>query len=136
MVAGVAGIAMGRRWMLTNSRPTAHDIRQVIWNAIDDQTHPTDPHGFDPLYGRGRVNFEKAIYAVSRGDVDDNGSLSIADAVYLNNWIWAGGPAPKPKIGVGDCDCSSNVSMSDVVYLANYIFSGGPPPKICFNFNY
>jgi len=61
------------------------------------------------------------------GDSDGSGAWSISDAVYLINYIFAGGPAPTP-LENGDADCSGAVSISDAVYLINYIFAGGPAP--------
>ncbi len=61
------------------------------------------------------------------GDADGSGSISIADAVYLINYIFAGGPAPVP-LAAGDADCSGAISIADAVYLINYIFSGGAAP--------
>lgn len=60
------------------------------------------------------------------GDADNSGVVSISDAVYLINYIFAGGPAPNTT--AADADCSSSVSISDAVYLINYIFAGGPAP--------
>ncbi len=61
------------------------------------------------------------------GDADDNATISIADAVYLINYIFGGGPAPNP-VEAGDADCSGGVSIADAVYLINYIFAGGAAP--------
>ncbi len=61
------------------------------------------------------------------GDADGNGAVSIADAVFLINYIFAGGPAPNPP-AAGDADCSGSISIADAVFLINYIFGGGAPP--------
>jgi PKD repeat protein len=61
------------------------------------------------------------------GDADANGFVNISDAVYLINYIFAGGPAPNP-LEAGDVDCNGFVNISDAVYLINYIFAGGPAP--------
>lgn len=61
------------------------------------------------------------------GDADGNNDVSISDAVYLVNHIFAAGPPPNPW-QAGDADCSGILSVSDVVYLVNYIFGGGPVP--------
>ncbi|MCC6963510.1 MAG: hypothetical protein IT585_09690 [candidate division Zixibacteria bacterium] len=61
------------------------------------------------------------------GDPDGNGQISISDAVFLINYIFASGPAPVPLLS-GDADCSGAISISDAVYLINYIFGGGPEP--------
>lgn len=61
------------------------------------------------------------------GDADGSQVVSISDAVFLINYIFAGGPAPNPILR-GDVDCSGSTSISDAVYLINYIFAGGPVP--------
>ncbi len=61
------------------------------------------------------------------GDADGGGSVSIADAVYIVNYIFGGGPAPDP-VEAGDADCSGAISISDAVFIINYIFGGGPAP--------
>jgi len=61
------------------------------------------------------------------GDADGSQAVNISDAVFLINYIFAGGPAPDP-LTAGDVDCSGLVTISDAVYLINYIFSGGPQP--------
>ena len=70
-----------------------------------------------------------AVYCVDAitGDANASGSVDIDDAVYLINYIFAGGPAPDP-IEMGDVECSGGVDIDDVVYLIAYIFSGGPSP--------
>lgn len=61
------------------------------------------------------------------GDANGDMLVSISDAVYLINYIFAGGPAPNP-LESGDANCDSQVSISDAVYIINYIFAGGPAP--------
>ncbi len=61
------------------------------------------------------------------GDADGSGTITISDAVYLINYIFAGGPAPNPLLS-GDADCSGSITISDAVYMINYIFAGGPAP--------
>ncbi len=61
------------------------------------------------------------------GDADGSSMITISDAVYLINYIFAGGPAPDPLLA-GDVDCNSIVTISDAVYLINYIFAGGAAP--------
>jgi hypothetical protein len=62
------------------------------------------------------------------GDVDGTKQVDIADAVYLVNYIFGGGPEPLPFKMNGDVDCSGLVDIADAVYLVNYIFGGGPAP--------
>ncbi len=61
------------------------------------------------------------------GDADGNGMIDIDDAVYIIQYIFAGGPAPDPE-EAGDCDCSGICDIDDVTYLIQYIFNQGPVP--------
>ncbi len=61
------------------------------------------------------------------GDGNGDGSVNISDAVYVINYVFAGGHAPDP-IEAGDANCSGLVNISDAVYLIQYIFSGGTAP--------
>jgi len=61
------------------------------------------------------------------GDADFSGDVSLADAVYIINFVFKGGPAPIP-FGSGDANCDLQLNLADAVYLINYVFKGGPPP--------
>ncbi len=62
-----------------------------------------------------------------RGDADDNGSINVTDVIYLNNYLFAGGPAP-PCWDQGDVDDNYSINITDPIYLSNWLFNGGPPP--------
>ncbi len=66
---------------------------------------------------------------VKCGDSNGDGSLAVADVVYLVNYLFKGGPMPEPY-EAGEANCDGKVTVSDVVYLVNYLFKGGPVP-IC-----
>ncbi len=61
------------------------------------------------------------------GDANGSYSVNISDAIYIQAYIYSGGPAPVP-LSIGDVNCDSAVNISDMVYLIAYIFSGGPAP--------
>jgi hypothetical protein len=65
--------------------------------------------------------------AFRHGDNNADGSVSVSDVVYQINYLFKGGPAPKPP-EVGDVNCDNSSSVSDVVYTINYLFKGGPKP--------
>lgn len=62
-----------------------------------------------------------------RGDANFDGTINVSDAVYIINYIFAGGPSPDP-LQSGDANCDGTVNVSDAVYIINYIFAGGPEP--------
>lgn len=61
------------------------------------------------------------------GDIDGSGSITISDAVYFINYIFASGPLPKDKYH-GDLDCTGGAYIGDIVYLIYYLFASGPAP--------
>lgn len=61
------------------------------------------------------------------GDVDCSGNVTISDAVFAIQYIFAGGCSPyDPEAADPNGDCS--ITISDAVYLINYIFAGGNAP--------
>jgi hypothetical protein len=71
--------------------------------------------------------FVLAVSSVNCGDADGEGTVDIADVVYLIAYIFSSGPAPMP-LTAGDADCDGGITIADAVYLVAYIFSGGPAP--------
>ena len=63
-----------------------------------------------------------------RGDANGDGLIDLADAIWILNYLFRGGPPPA-SLKAGDADCSGSVDLGDVVYLLNYLFRGGPPPS-------
>jgi subtilisin family serine protease len=130
IVAGVAAMMIAHRKQLFGSlgEITPALAREIVWWTTDDY----GPPGFDSLYGRGKVNLQKAMLVVGHGDVNNDHSIDINDPVYLINYIFNGGPPPQPQVMVGDSNCDGEIDISDVVYLLNYVFEVGAPPPICF----
>jgi hypothetical protein len=61
------------------------------------------------------------------GDANDDGDVHVADAVFLINHIFRGGPAPDPNC-VGDANNDGDLNVGDAVHVINHIFRGGPGP--------
>jgi hypothetical protein len=69
-----------------------------------------------------------------RGDVNASDSLEMptldaTDLVYLINYLFRNGPAPKPYKDQADVNADRRVDVRDIVYLINSVFIGGPPPR-------
>ncbi len=62
-----------------------------------------------------------------RGDANDSGSINLTDVIYLNNYLFAGGPAP-PCMDQADADDSGYINVTDPVYLSRWLFNGGSAP--------
>lgn len=131
-VSGVATLLLLRRPDLIGN---TEQVREVVRHSAQDQVGDGyDAPGWDQYYGWGRLNAARAILAVVRGDADNNGLLNISDCVYLQAYIFGGGPEPQPTLLTGDSDCNGIVNISDIACLIAHIFGGGPAPKICFEY--
>jgi hypothetical protein len=69
-----------------------------------------------------------ACPVTTTGDVNDNGTITSADIIYLVNYVFKGGAAPLPCAASGDVNCSGTITSADIIYLVNYVFKGGTPP--------
>lgn len=76
-----------------------------------------------PVFIRGHVIVGK----MTCGDVDGNDKISLADVIYLANYLFKGGPAPY-QLYSGDTNADSKISLPDAIYLANYLLKGNLPP--------
>jgi hypothetical protein len=65
------------------------------------------------------------------GDVNGDGSVQIADVVYLVTYLYLGGPPPDP-METGDANNDCLVNSADITYLTNCFFYGGPLPECCW----
>ena len=61
------------------------------------------------------------------GDANTDRVVTIADAVFLANYVLNGGSEPNP-LTAGDVDGDCDVDMDDLVYLIGYLFHSYLPP--------
>ncbi|HVP36248.1 MAG TPA: S8 family serine peptidase [Terriglobales bacterium] len=131
-VAGVAALLKAKRPELTNRQ-----IKYILERSALDRIGQTDDGmgnleditGFDYYYGWGLVNALGALTAqvsFGRGDVNEDGVVSVTDAVYMVNYLFKRGSRPHPE--KADTNCDGKVNVSDVVFLVNYLFKGGSTP--------
>jgi hypothetical protein len=93
--------------------------------------------------GDGRLDLaiayvEAGVFAVKMnkepefmtGDANGDQTVNVSDAVYVINYVFAGGDPPEPY-QAGDSNCDAIVNVSDAVWVINYVFVGGPEPGDC-----
>jgi len=61
------------------------------------------------------------------GDANGDGTVNIADASYILNYIFFGGGRPSP-LEAADANADGSANIADASYLINGIFFGGDPP--------
>jgi hypothetical protein len=74
--------------------------------------------------------FTLAVPSYICGDINNNGTITIADMVYLVAYLVNNGPAiPNPWIRA-DANCSRGIgpTVADNNYMVQYLFNGGPAP--------
>jgi hypothetical protein len=61
------------------------------------------------------------------GDTNKDKTVNVSDAVWIINYVFAGGDPPDP-LESGDANCDSDCNVSDAVWIINYVFVGGSQP--------
>ncbi len=57
------------------------------------------------------------------GDANADEKISLADIIYLVNYVYRGGPEPLPFFLSGDLNADAKVDLVDILLLVNYVFS-------------
>ncbi|HPM37939.1 MAG TPA: dockerin type I repeat-containing protein [candidate division Zixibacteria bacterium] len=75
------------------------------------------------------VNIEGEVTIIGHrsGDVNGDGTASVADVTFLVGYVFRGGRAPQP-VELGDVDCDGGITVTDLSSLVAYLLRGGPPP--------
>jgi len=83
----------------------------------------------DPQHNPVTIDADLTVILVQYlcGDANGDEAANLADAVYIINYVFKGGPAPDP-LCVADANDDDAVNLADAVHLVNYVFKGGPPP--------
>jgi hypothetical protein len=105
---------------------TTYNVPDSI--ALDDTTYYWRVEAMDIANNHSGYQAYACRFSVFvLGDVNRDGSVTVADVVYLINYLFKGGPAPDPLMR-GDVNHYGNVTVADAVFLINYLFKGGPAP--------
>ncbi|MFH1700816.1 MAG: S8 family serine peptidase [Candidatus Zixiibacteriota bacterium] len=130
IVSGIASLLLARKPNLT-----VDQIYDILRNSAVTELESGTITPPDYYYGYGRVDAYRAMLSITRGDANNDGSVNISDAVYINNKIFKGGPDPMPHMLTGDANCDGYTNVGDVTYIINLVFKGGPPPPCpCFEY--
>ncbi|MGB5105609.1 MAG: S8 family serine peptidase [Candidatus Zixiibacteriota bacterium] len=126
-VAGIVALVLRRRPDLVGN---TEQLKEIIRHSSEDK----GAAGWDQYFGWGRLNAARALLAVSRGDANNDGLITISDAEYIINYIFGGGPTPVPHNLTGDADGTGIITLSDSVFIIDYIFAGGPQPPVSYSY--
>lgn len=77
---------------------------------------------FEPPEGGAASIDTSAIFV--RGDVNQDGSIDISDAVFILHYLFRGGETPR-CIDAADADDDGQIALGDVIVILNYLFRNG-----------
>ena len=99
----------------------------VLQNQYNSSTIPftSSASAFDEASETASNSLEPCY----RGDANSDGDITIADVVFLVNYMFKSGDPPVP-LANGDVDCVKGVTITDAVYIVNYLFKSGDEPCI------
>jgi len=135
VVAGIAALLISKDSGLSKDQIytilDSSAVTSLDWGTI------TPPH---LQYGWGRVDAFRAILSISRGDLNNDGTIgNILDLTFIVDIIFPQSyPViyPFPSTLMADCNCDGTpYNILDLTHLIDYIYRGGPPPvNPCFKF--
>lgn len=132
VVSGVASLILSK-----DSTLTALQVYEVLReSAANPLWYPTGEFGHWDEYGYGRVDAFRAILALSRCDLNNDGeSAEPVDLSFMVENFFSGGPDPFPDLLLGDCNCDGEYDPVDMAWLAENLF-GTPQTEVypCFEF--
>ena len=85
-----------------------------------------DGLSISPIKIDGVVEFDSTP-GFRRGNTNSDSGVDLADALYVVNYLFAGGPEPT-CLDAADMNDDGSLDISDTMYLLNYLFVSGPPP--------
>ena len=78
-------------------------------------------------YNKISEHCQVAVLSAACGDANSDETVNVTDAVWIVNYVFAGGDPPDPMES-GDCNCDGTCNVADAVWIINYIFAGGYAP--------
>lgn len=103
---------------------------QPVINAFTVEGATLRACNFDRASVRVRL-IERHSDAFVRGDANQDGKVNMADAIWILNELFAGGPQSTCK-DAADMNRDGLLGIADPVYLLRYEFLGGDPPPAPF----
>jgi hypothetical protein len=84
----------------------------------------TEPQGYKPQF----VAAEIPVVPYWPGDASSDERRDLSDVIYILNFIYKDGPAPKHPIAADVNLPDRIIDIQDALYLLNYLYKDGPEP--------
>jgi len=63
--------------------------------------------------------------------VNESGSITSADIIWLVNYVFKGGPAPVSCEAAGDVNCTGSINSADIIHMVNIAFRDAIVCDVC-----
>ncbi len=103
-----------------------------VWTisvSVDDDDDCTDVA--DDATCSVDVTIESGVGPFNRGDSNGDGAVELADAIYLFNFLFLGGPEPRCR-AAADSASEGQLNLTGGVYTLSFLFLGGSAPASPF----
>ena len=91
-------------------------------DQLSNGTYLWKVKGFNPSGDSSLYSQVFSLTIWTEGDPNGDGTTTLADAIFLVNYIFkTGSPAPVPLLS-GDPNCDFKVTLADPIYLINLVF--------------
>ncbi|MEM7263393.1 MAG: hypothetical protein AAF488_15495 [Planctomycetota bacterium] len=80
-----------------------------------------------PVTIDGTIEIDDVVGGFRRADANIDSTVNVADAIYIINWQFVGGPAPQ-CMDSADANDDGGVNIADTIFIINWQFAGGPQP--------
>jgi hypothetical protein len=84
--------------------------------------------GIAPIQENGIVQIVSTSPTFKRGLANSDGTVDLADAIFLLSYLFSGGAAPL-CFDAADITDDGGIDISDAIRLINFLFADGPPPE-------
>lgn len=121
-----------------NGGPEEHLTTEILGGDLEfpiisvslQDIDPSAPDVFALLLRASPVDEVTGLF-FKRADIDGDGAMTVADAMFLALHLFRGGREPT-CMDSSDVDDDGRVEINDAVFLLNHLFRGGPEPALPF----
>jgi hypothetical protein len=103
------------------SYPTWYDF--MLTRGGETMLVTQDKEAILPILRGGNIT----VLSYMCGDANKDKTVNVSDAVWIINYVFAGGDPPVP-LESGDANCDGYSNISDAVWILNFVFIGGNQP--------
>jgi len=130
-VAGLIALVAAKRPDLMDDCRPVDVMRDILCQSAEYFSEDYEPQEV----GCGHANAFRALLAVGRGEVSNDGVYNDLDAIMIINQAFRGAGPQGLHPGHADMNCDGVINVLDVVRIVNIAFRSGAYPDPCFRYD-